>query len=119
MEMHGNTNRHGSESTGAQNPLEAAVVRGLERGPAVQIPQDFAARVAAQAVGQPVRRRSPWAGFGLRIGLGSGVLLTLALFAFAPHTTPSLMDFRFDLELVALAELGLVGCVLTRVGLRE
>ena len=119
MKMSENTNRHQPESSDAGTAMETDVLRVLESRPEIAIPADFATRVAARAVAQPAGRTSPWASFGLRIAIGSGALLMLALFAFAPHATPSLLDLRFDFEMVALGELGLVGFLVTRVGLRD
>ena len=91
----------------------------LSRAPAVYIPPDFAARVAGRAVAQRQTVRSRWQGFGVRIALGSAVLLPIALFAFAPHAQPSVLDLRFDMEMALLLELGGVGYLLTRAGLRD
>ncbi len=104
-----------------------AVERALAQSPALHIPGDFAARVAAQAVTQPALQRvsqrvssfAPPASFGFRLALASGVLLTGALFALAPHATPSFANLRFDLELLLLSELGGIGFLLTQAHLRE
>lgn len=100
-------------------PLEAGIVHALETPPEIAIPPGFAARVAARAAAEPQPSPSPWAGLGPRLALASGALLTLALFVFAGHASPSVLDLRFDLELFLLAELGVVGCLLTRTGLRD
>ena len=93
---------------------EAALTEALERAPAITIPSDFATRIAARLPEEGRKARSAWTGCGPRIALGCGVLLTLALFAFAPHTTPSFYDLRFDMELLLLVELGSVAYLATR-----
>ena len=98
---------------------EEAMLRALERAPAVVVPADFAARVAAQARVLGVPRRSAWAGFGLRTAVVCGVVLLLALFVLGPHAAPSFADLRFDLEMLALVELGAVGYVVVRLGWRD
>lgn len=85
--------------------LDRALEAGLAATPSFTVPPDFAARVARLAVAQPVPARAPWLGWGPRLALGSGVLLTVALFVLAPHTAPSLSNVSFDAELVLLAEL--------------
>ncbi len=100
-----------------------AVEHALEQSPVLHIPADFAARVAAQAVTQPGLQRVPGsaypASFGPRLAVASGLLLTGALFALAPHATPSFANLRFDLELLLLTEVGGIGFLLTRVQSRE
>ena len=92
--------------------VTASVQRALGRSPAVHVPESFAARVSALAVAQPRTRHSGWAGwagwagFGPRIALASAIAVTVAMFAFAPHASPSFTDLHFDIELVLLAELG-------------
>ncbi len=86
--------------------LDTAITRALSQPPVISIPSDFATRVARSAAAQPQPRVIPWLGWGPRLALGSGVVLTLALFALAPHTAPSLISARFDAELGVLAELG-------------
>ena len=98
---------------------QAATTHALEQPPTVVVPADFAARVAAQAAHRGLPRRSSWAGFGLRTALASGMVLTLALFVFAPHAAPSFSNLRFDLEMLMLAELGAVGYVVVQTGLHD
>ncbi len=99
--------------------LSAAVVRALEHPPSPVVPESFAGRVAQLAATQTLSRRSVWDGFGLRAAMASGVLLTGALFGFAPHALPSFLNLRFDLEMLLLMELGGVAYLITRVGLRD
>ena len=98
--------------------LTAAVVRALEHPPSLAVPESFAVRVAQLAAMQTLTRRSVWDGFGLRAAMASGVLLTGALFGFAPHAMPSFLNLRFDLEMLLLTELGGVAYLITRIGLR-
>lgn len=99
--------------------FEAEVVSALQAAPRVSMPENFAARVAGLAVAEGVPARSPWKGFGMRAALGSGVALTAALFACAPHTSPSFSNLGFDLEMLLLAELGGVAYLVTHLGLGE
>lgn len=90
----------------AFNPaLEAAITRALSRQPSIAIPGDFASRLAQKAQAQPQRSARRWFGWGPRLAIGSGVLLTAGMFALAPHAAPSLSNTAFDVELVLLAEL--------------
>ena len=82
-----------------------AIVRALSEPPRVAVPTAFARAVAARAFAEPVRSPARWLGWGPRLALGSAALLTLGLFALAPHTAPSLANFRFDAELIFLGEL--------------
>ena len=100
--------------------LSAAIVKALEAPPAaVDVPFDFASRVMRLAVAQPAPPRSVWAGFGPRIALASGLLLLIALFAFAAHANPSFSNLRFDLELLLLLELGAVSLLVPHLASRE
>ncbi|HLI75873.1 MAG TPA: hypothetical protein VKV02_02930 [Acidobacteriaceae bacterium] len=85
--------------------LEAAISSALSHKPAMSISPDFAARVARSALAQPLPRRARWVGWGPRLAIASGALLTVGMFALAPHATPSLTDLRFDAELVLFLEL--------------
>lgn len=95
--------------------LTPEVTRILSQPPQVQIPTDFAARVASQATAQPVPHAAHWIGWGPRLTLGSGALLTVALFALAPHASPSLTNLPFDVELLLFAELGTLLLFATRL----
>ena len=97
----------------------AAILRVLEEPPVLPVAEDFASRVAALAVAQPLAHRSLGTGFGLRTALICGVLLTLALFVVAAHARPSFWDLGFDMELLLLAELGFVAWVATRLWVRD
>ncbi len=97
---------HSAPTPAPAHALDTAITRALSQPPAVPIPSGFAARVARSAAAQPQPRATHWLGWGPCLALGSGVVLTLALFALAPHAAPSLTSARFDAELGAFAELG-------------
>jgi hypothetical protein len=94
--------------------MESRIDRAMERKPEVQIPADFAAKVAARAIVQPVRRRRFKPQFGPMIALVSAPLAALALFVLAPHTSPNLKSLSFDAEVVLLAEIAFIGWWITR-----
>lgn len=94
--------------------VEARIDRAIEHKPEVQIPVDFAAKVAARAVAQPARRRRYKPQFGPMMALISAPLTALALFVLAPHTAPNLKSLSFDAEVVLLAEFALIGWWITR-----
>jgi hypothetical protein len=90
--------------------MESRIDRAIENKPDVQISADFAAKVAARAVAQPLRRRRRYKPqFGPMIALLSAPLAALALFALAPHSAPNLKNLSFDAEVVLLAELAFIG----------
>lgn len=116
-----NWNSNSSSAAGRSLPdpeaptiVEAVLIRALVHPPAIAVPESFAARVVAQLPAAQPRSRPAWGSFSRGIAVGSGVLLTVALFAFAPHATPSFLDLRFDIELIFLAELGSVAYLVTR-----
>ena len=100
--------------TSADTDMESRIDRAIEHKPELQIPPDFAARVAARAVAQPLRRRRYKPQFGPMIALLSAPLAALALFALAPHSAPNLKNLSFDAEVVLLAELAVIGWWITR-----
>ncbi|MBE7182235.1 MAG: hypothetical protein INR71_13705 [Terriglobus roseus] len=86
--------------------LQEAVSRALAQQPRVKVPDSFASRVARQALElHPLRSRQR-VGWGPRVALGSAALLTVGLFALAPHASPSFSNMSFDGQLIFLAELG-------------
>lgn len=91
--------------TSSDPHLEALINRALSAPPEIHIPDNFAAVTARRALAQAPVPRSVWMGWGPRLALGSGALLTAAMFALAPHAAPSLSNMRFDTELLLLAEL--------------
>ena len=94
--------------------MESRIGRALEHKPDVQVPADFAARVAACAVAKPLRRRRYKPQFGATIALLSAPIAALALFVLAPHTAPNLKSLGFDAEVILLAELAFIGWWTTR-----
>jgi hypothetical protein len=93
--------------------MESRIDRAIECKPAVQIPADFAAKVAARAAARPLRRRRYKPQFGPMIALLSAPLAVLALFALAPHSVPNVKNLSFDAEVVLLAELAFIGWWIT------
>ena len=98
----------------AHAEMESRIDRAIERKPEPQIPADFAAKVAARAVAQPLRRRRYKPQFGPMIALLSAPIATLALFLLAPHSAPNLKNLSFDAEVFLLAELAVIGWWITR-----
>src|ERR1700744_562563 len=94
--------------------MESRIDRAIEQKPEVQIPSDFAAKAAARAAAQPLRRRRYKPQFGPMIALLSAPIAALALFLLAPHTAPSVKSFSFDAEIVLLTELALIGLWFSR-----
>ena len=87
-----------------QTELDHAITRALEHQPQVNIPSDFAARVRAALPPAPAPRKPLHA--GRSIALAAAAILTIAVFAIAPHANPNFSSLAFDLELLMLAELG-------------
>lgn len=87
---------------------EAELQAALEHKPDVTIPADFAARVAAQATQfYPSRmRRVPR--YARLTALVVAFVVAVSLFALAPRTTASFGNLAFDLELLALLQMGLL-----------
>ena len=87
----------------AQNEMEAVVTRALEQRQEPLVPADFAARVMRSLPAQKVAR--PKMRVGRVTAMVAAVVLTVAVFAIAPHASLSFASLSFDLELVMLAEL--------------
>lgn len=96
--------------------IESRIDCAIEHKPDVEIPLDFAAKVAARAVAQPLRRRrrryKPQ--FGPMIALLSAPLAAVALFVLAPHATPNVKSLGFDAEVFLIAELAFIGWWIAR-----
>lgn len=92
-------------SPASEAATDDAITRALSRKPAFAITEDFAARTAAFVIAQPQPETRRWLGWGPRLALGSGALLTAGMFALAPHAVPSFSNVPFDGELLLLAEL--------------
>ncbi len=96
--------------------LDERMNRALEYKPEPQIPLDFAARVAARAVAQPVRRGRGAPQFGKLMALVCAVVSACALFALAPHASvANVKNLSFDTEVILLVELALIGGWLSRL----
>jgi hypothetical protein len=91
--------------------LEAAMTRALERRQEPVVPADFAARVAAAL--PPPRKVRPPMQLGRKAALAGLVVLSLSLFALAPHAAPTFGNMAFDFELVVIAELAGIAYWLT------
>jgi hypothetical protein len=92
---------------------DARLDAALAHKPQPVVPAAFAAQVvsqlAARAAALPPRRRRSAPQFGPALTWASILLLPVALFALAPHAAPSFSNFRFDAELLLLAELAAIG----------
>jgi hypothetical protein len=96
--------------------LDDRINRALEHKPEPQIAAEFAARVAARALAQPLRRRRSAPQFGKLMALVCAVLSACALFALAPHASAAnIKNLSFDAEVILLAELAFIGLWLARV----
>jgi hypothetical protein len=91
--------------------FEASLIGALERRSAPAAPMDFAARVVA-ALPPPLPARKPMQ-VGRTVGLVAATVLGVALFALAPHATPTFGNMAFDFELVVIAQLGGIAYWLT------
>jgi len=111
--MNTNSNNLTPPQSGSAS-IESRIDRAIEYKPAVQIPSDFAAKVAARAIVQPLQRRRYKPQFGPMIALLSAPLAALALFALAPHSAPNLKNLSFDAEVILLTELALIGWWIAR-----
>lgn len=106
-------------AAGRPDDLAGRIAQALAEAPEPAIPQGFVTRVAKLGALQAPQQQARWHGFGARAAIASGVVLTAALFFFAPHAAPSLANLRFDLQLLLLTELAGVGYVVTRVAESE
>jgi hypothetical protein len=100
--------------------FEAEIVRALEEKPVVAVPGDFAARVRAALPPQPKVKAGRFAGrsLGRMAGGIAAVGLVAALCLLAPHARPSFESLAFDMEMLVLVELALVGAWLGKAGSR-
>jgi hypothetical protein len=92
-------------ATSGTSRLDAA----LGAKPAVQIPSDFAAKVVAVAVMQPARPRRRVPQMGKSMALVLAPLVAIAMFALAPHASPNVKSVIFDIEVILIAQLALIG----------
>jgi hypothetical protein len=100
-----------SQDENSQAGFEAKLTRALERRPEPVVPMDFAARVAAALPPLPPARKPMQV--GRTVGLAAAAVLGVALFALAPHATPTFQNWAFDCELVVIAQLGGIAYWLT------
>ena len=86
-----------------QNELETAITQALELRREPSVPSDFATRVMRSLPAQPASR--PRVRVSRTIGIVAAAILTLSVFALAPHATPNFTSLAIDLELALQAEL--------------
>ena len=99
------------QSQGENSDFAAKLTRALEHRPETVVPVDFAARVvAALPPARPARKPIQ---MGRTVGLAAAAVLGVALFALAPHATPTFGNWAFDFELVVIAQLGGIAYWLT------
>jgi hypothetical protein len=91
---------------GPQENLETAITRALEQRPEAAVPAEFAGRVMRSLPPRHRRRKMPVGRAGVLAGI---VALALTMFALAPHVTPQITNFAFDLELLLLAQMAGIG----------
>ena len=110
-----NTNRTGMPPVLPSMPaLDAGMEAALAHKPEPPIPAAFAARVAAAAVAQPARRGLPARSAGWITAWASLIVAALALFILAPHTTVSVTNYRFDAEILLLAQAAAIAWGISR-----
>lgn len=97
-----------------QSSISPRLQAALEHKPPVQIPADFAARVATLAAARPLRARRKVPQIGTSVALLSVPLVAAALFVLAPHSSPNVRNLIFDTEVVLIAELALIGWWVSR-----
>ena len=85
---------------------EAAITRALEKRPDAAAPAEFAGRVMRSLPPRRRRRKLPVGRAGVLAGM---LALALTMFALAPHMTPQITNFAFDLELLLLVQMAGIG----------
>jgi hypothetical protein len=93
----------------------ARIDAALEAKPSVQVPETFAATIAALAVAQGVRPFRRASQIGTTTALLLAPLVAAALFALAPHVPPNVKSLMFDTEVILVAQLAIIGWWLARV----
>ena len=96
--------------------LEATITRALEKRPEVVVPAEFAGRVMRTL---PPRRRRLKMPVGRASVLAGMLALALTMFALAPHVTPQITNFAFDLELLLLVQMAGIGWWFFRVSSKQ
>jgi hypothetical protein len=91
----------------AQDKMEAAITRTLEKRREPVVPVEFAARVARSLPPRrKQRRRIP---VGRAAAMAGMLAMALTMFALASQVTPEFSNFAFDLELLLLVQMGGLG----------
>lgn len=98
----------------AHMSAEPRIDAAIEAKPPVNIPDGFAAKVAALAVAQESRGSHRVPQIGRRIALIVTPIIAVALFALAPHSAPNVRNVIFDTELILVTQLAFIGWGLTR-----
>jgi len=96
--------------------LEATITKALEKKPEVVVPAEFAGRVMLSLPPRQRRRKMPVGRAGVLAGL---LALGLTMFALAPHVTPQITNFAFDLELLLLVQMAGIGWWFFRVSSKQ
>jgi hypothetical protein len=105
--------------------LDAGVERALEQKPVVQVPEGFAARVAAQATSQPVslarEPRMRRIAMSRVVAIVAIVLCAVVLFVAAPRVGNHYAGWPFMIEMLALVQMAGIawGLVARGAGNRE
>jgi len=89
-----------------QENLETTITRALEKRPEMTVPAEFSGRVMRSLPPRRSRRKMPVGQAGAMAGM---LALALTMFALAPHVTPQLSNFAFDLELLLLVQMAGIG----------
>ena len=90
----------------SQENLETAITRALEKRSEAAVPAEFAGRVMRSLPPRQRRRKMP---VGRTAVLAGMLALALTMFALAPHMTPQITNFAFDLELLLLVQMAGIG----------
>jgi hypothetical protein len=96
--------------------MDAVIAQALERRPAVLVPEDFAAKVAARIPAVQARRvLRPRFSVARVAAMVAIVVLTIVLFAMAPHVRTTGFSVSFGIEMLLLVELAGIGYGLMRL----
>ena len=96
------TRHEGDHAAG--RAFEMRIVHALEQAPRVRIPEDFAARVAAQVPASTVRLRTVRVRarrIGVSVAAACLIALAIAMLALAPHTTHNTFYIALEWTLAA------------------
>jgi hypothetical protein len=96
--------------------IEAMVTQALERRPVVRVPEDFAAKVAARLPAVQARHvLRPRFSVARVAAMMAMAVLTIVLFAIAPHVRTTGFSVSFGIEMLLLVELAGIVYGLTRL----